>query len=277
VDVAIGLPSTIPGTTREQVLDWARRAEEAGFSSLSTLDRLVYPNYEPLTALAAAAAVTERIRLATDILIVPYRANAALLAKQAASVNALSDGRLLLGVSVGGRLDDFEASHVDFHARGRLMDEMLAEMEAVWNEDEIGPPGKPDVIVGGHAPVTFRRAARYGIGWTLGGGTPDQLKEGKAAMEAAWEKAGRDGRPSIKALAYYALGPHAEEHAREDLLHYYAWLGDYAEQIAASAATDPDTVKGYIAAFEEAGADELFLFPTAADPEQVDLLADAAL
>ena len=93
MDVGIGLPATIPDVERDQLLDWARRAEARGFSSLGTIDRLVYGNYEPLIALAAAAAVTERIKLATTILIAPFRANGALLAKQAASVDRLSHGR----------------------------------------------------------------------------------------------------------------------------------------------------------------------------------------
>src|SRR4051794_34292220 len=101
MDVGIGLPNMIPGTEPSQLLDWARRAEAAGFSTLSTLDRLVYPNYEPFVALAAAAAVTERIRLATVVLVAPYRANAALVAKQAASLDRLSDGRFVLGAAVG--------------------------------------------------------------------------------------------------------------------------------------------------------------------------------
>src|SRR3954451_5779629 len=107
MEVGIGLPTTIPGVTGPQVLEWARRAEARGFSSLGTIDRLVFANYEPLIALADAAAVTERIRLLTDILIVPYRANAALLAKQAPPIDSLSGGRLTLAVAVGGREDDY--------------------------------------------------------------------------------------------------------------------------------------------------------------------------
>src|SRR3954469_13863033 len=115
MDVGIGLPATIPGVEGAQLIEWARRAEARGFSSLGTIDRLVYGNYEPLIALAAAAAVTERIRLATSILIAPYRRNAAHLAKEALSVDRLSGGRLVFGVAVGGREDDYEASGADFH------------------------------------------------------------------------------------------------------------------------------------------------------------------
>ena len=112
MDIGIGLPTTIAGTTGEQVVEWARRADRAGFSSLGTIDRLVYDNYEPLIALAGAAGATERIRLLTSVLLAPLRTNAALLAKQAASLQQLSNDRLVLGMGVGGRDDDFDASGV---------------------------------------------------------------------------------------------------------------------------------------------------------------------
>ena len=127
MDVGIGLPATIPGVGRDQLLEWARRADARGFSSLGTIDRIVYGNYEPLIALAAAAAVTERIRLATTILIAPYRGNGALVAKQAASLDRLSNGRLVLGVAVGGREDDYIASGVDFHTRGTRFEAMQSD------------------------------------------------------------------------------------------------------------------------------------------------------
>jgi alkanesulfonate monooxygenase SsuD/methylene tetrahydromethanopterin reductase-like flavin-dependent oxidoreductase (luciferase family) len=121
MDIGIGLPSTIPGVDRGPHLEWARRAEQRGFSTLGTIDRLVYANLEPLVALASAAAVTERIGLTTSILLGPYR-NTAVLAKEAASVDVLSGGRLTLGIAPGGRPDDYEAAGADFTTRGRRFD-----------------------------------------------------------------------------------------------------------------------------------------------------------
>jgi alkanesulfonate monooxygenase SsuD/methylene tetrahydromethanopterin reductase-like flavin-dependent oxidoreductase (luciferase family) len=277
MDVAIGLPSMIPGTTRQQLVEWARRADAAGFSSLGTLDRVVYQNFEPLVALSVAAAVTERIRLSTDILLLPLRENAVAVAKQAASLNELSGNRLSLGVGPGGRDDDFEVAGIAMSDRGERMTEMLARMREVWDDPRIGPDSTPELIVGGAVEASFERAARYGDGWTAGGSPPEQVKAGREAVEEAWQKAGREGKPRIWALAYFGLGPDAEEHARKDLLHYYTWLGDYAQAIADSAATDEQTVSAYLAAYEEAGADQLFLFPTNPDPAQVDMLAEVAL
>jgi alkanesulfonate monooxygenase SsuD/methylene tetrahydromethanopterin reductase-like flavin-dependent oxidoreductase (luciferase family) len=282
MDVAIGLPATIPGIEREPLLEWARRAEARGFSSLGTIDRLVYGNYEPLIALAAAAAVTERIRLATTILIAPYRVNGALLAKQAATLDHLSNGRLVFGVAVGGREDDYEASRVDMRTRGRLFDRMLDEWTRVWAGEgldgagPIGPQSRPTLIIGGTVDAAYERAARYGDGWIMGGGTPDMFRDGAAKLQAAWSAAGRDGKPRTMSLGYFALGAGAEEAAGRYLRDYYAWVGEYADAIAASAATDPETVAQYVQGFADAGCDELVLFPSSTDPEQVDLLADAA-
>ena len=285
MDIGIGLPATISGVQGGQLLEWARRAEARGFSTLGTIDRLVYGNYEPLIALAAAAAVTERIRLATTIMIAPYRANGALVAKQAATVHHLSGGRLVLGAAVGGREDDYTASGVDFHTRGRRFDAMLDEWRRVWAGEDVGtaggigpapPGGGPPVLIGGRADVAFERAARH-AGWAMGGGTPDQFTAGAAKLREAWEAAGRDGEPRTLALAYFALGDDAKAAADRYLLDYYGFLGEAASMVAGSAATDAATDAGYVEAFRQAGLDELVLVPCDPDPGQVDLLADAVL
>jgi alkanesulfonate monooxygenase SsuD/methylene tetrahydromethanopterin reductase-like flavin-dependent oxidoreductase (luciferase family) len=283
MEVGIGLPNAVAGATGKQLIDFARESERRGFSTLGTIDRLVYPNYDPFVALAAAAAVTERVRLATTILIVPYRLNAAVVAKQAASLQALSDGRLVLGVAIGARDDDYEASGVSTEGRGEKLDSMLEEMKQIWDGEERGYAGaigprherRPQLIVGGQVEAAFRRAARFGDGWMMGGGSPDQFAEMAGKVREAWSDTGRDGDPRLMGLAYYALGPDAERLADEDLHHYYGWLGEMADQIAESAATDAETVNQYVSAFEQAGCDELVLFPCGSDPEQATLLADA--
>jgi len=111
----------------------------AGFSTLGTIDRVVYDKYEPLMALAAAAAVTERIGLCTSVLLGPLRPNAAELAKQALSLNALSGGRFTLGIGLGGREDDYELSGIEMAGRGKRLDAMLERMQEIWADGEVGP------------------------------------------------------------------------------------------------------------------------------------------
>jgi alkanesulfonate monooxygenase SsuD/methylene tetrahydromethanopterin reductase-like flavin-dependent oxidoreductase (luciferase family) len=285
VDIGIGLPNTIPDTDGQTLIDWAQAAEEAGFSTLGTLGRLVYPGYEELIALSAAAAVTSRIRLTTSVLLAPLYANSALLAKQAASLDRLSGGRLVLGLGLGGREDDFVASGLPMQGRGHRLEEQLATMKQVWAGEEfgtaggIGPeparPGGPELILGGMTEASFRRAARFADGWIMGGGTPDMFAQGAAAADKAWQDEGRPGRPRKLTLAYFALGPDARAQADRDLLHYYAWLGDFARQIAGGAAISADMVRSYAAAFEASGCDEVIFMPTASHLDQVSLLADA--
>src|SRR5436305_784349 len=256
MDIGIGLPNAVRGVDRRAIVEWAKRAEDAGFSSLGTIDRIAYDNYESLVTLAAAAAVTERIRLVTDILIAPLRSNTALLAKQAATIDSLSNGRLVLGLAVGGRPDDFELSNVDFHSRGNTFDEQLRDLTRFWSESAVGPApanGKrPGLLIGGSSPKAFARAAEYADGWTIGGGTPDALKEAVGGLREAWRAAQRDGEPRTMALFYYSLGADAEGVAAESLGHYYGFLGDYAQTVVQSTAKDGDTVRAYLSAFEQA-------------------------
>jgi len=276
--VAIGLPNAVPGTSGEQLTEWARRAEVRGFSSLGTIDRVAYPNLEPLVSLAAAAAVTERIGLATTVLLGPLRRNPVALAKQVASIHQISDGRMTLGIGLGGREDDYEITGVEMGSRGRELDEMLERIKGVWEGDEMGPDHGtlPRVLVGGSVDASFERAARFGDGWIAGGAPPDQFEEMRKKLDAAWSESGREGQPQNAGLAYYSMGERAEDEAQAYLTDYYAWLGEEtAGYIANSAAKDAETAKQYVSAFEAAGCQELFFFPSSSDPQQVDLLADA--
>ena len=279
MDVAIGLPNAVPGTTGKQLTEWAERAEARGFSSLGTIDRIAYENYEPTIALAAAA-VTERIGLATTVLLGPLRPNAAELAKRALSLHALSGGRFTLGIGIGGREDDYSESGIEMSGRGDTIDAMLERIKEVWDgAGGIGPSiaGRPGLLVGGAVDASFARAAKFGDGWIAGGSGPEEFASAAEKVRAEWSKAGREGRPRLVGLAYFSLGEGGEQHANDYLLDYYAWLGDeVAGMIAGSAANDAETVEQYLAAYDAAGCDELVIFPSASDPAQVDLLADAA-
>jgi len=286
MDIGIGLPSAITGTSRKQLTDWARASEDAGFSTLGTIDRVVYGNYEPIVALTTAAAVTDRIRLATDVMLGPLRQNPALVAKQVLSLDALAGGgRAVLGLGAGGRADDYEISDVDMSTRGQWLDNAIRRIHAIWHgdgelESKVGPRPEndgPTLLVGGFADAAFERAARFGYGWTQGGSGPDQFAEDAAKLEEAWKEHGREGKPFKMALIYFSLGDEAESNAERYLLDYYAWLGEeIAVGIVAGAAKDRESVKAAIDAYEAKGCDELICFPCSPDVEQVTLLAEAA-
>lgn len=279
MEIGIGLPNAIQDVDSDSLLEFAKKADARGFSSLGSVDRIVYPNFEPVLSLAAIATVTERIRLATTVLLGPLRPNAVLLAKQLATLDNLSGGRFWLGIGLGAREDDYGSSGISTKGRGRALDRQLEQLKEVWEGDEVGPkptrPGGPEIMVGGSADASFERAAKYGNGWIMGGGTPEMFAEAGKQADQAWERAGRSKKPRKASLAYFSLGPDAQAHAERNIGHYYAWLGDYAAQIVRSTATSPEIVKSYVEGFEAAGCDELILFPSSKHPEQVDLLADA--
>jgi alkanesulfonate monooxygenase SsuD/methylene tetrahydromethanopterin reductase-like flavin-dependent oxidoreductase (luciferase family) len=287
MDIGIGLPAAIPWVRPPTIRDWAREAEDAGFSTLGTIDRVVYGNYEPIPTLGAVAAVTERIRLTTAILITPLRGNGVLLAKQLATIDQLSGGRLTVGIAVGGREDDYTAAGVDFHTRGHLHDRQLDEMWAVWAGEPrgvarpVGPSpaqhGGPPLLMGGTSDAVVRRTVEYGAGWIAGGGGPDMFTPMASKVRAAWKEAGREGDPHLAALAYFSLGKQGTKEAKRYLLDYYAFAPAYAEAIAAGALTTSGEVRKAMAAFTAVGCDELILFPCSPDLDQVALLADAAL
>jgi alkanesulfonate monooxygenase SsuD/methylene tetrahydromethanopterin reductase-like flavin-dependent oxidoreductase (luciferase family) len=284
MEIGIGLPNAVAGTDGRALVEWARRAEDAGFSTLGTIDRVVYPNYESLIALAAAAAVTERIRLLTSVLLAPLRPTP-LLAKQAVSVDNISNGRLDLALAVGGREDDYAETGVAFARRGAIFDAQLEELERLFGGDARGAgepvvprparDGGPRLIIGGSVDKAFQRAARYADGWMMGGGGPDAFAQSLPKLEQAWEAAGRKAAPRKTALHYFALGDDAETDARRALGHYYAFLGDFADMIVQGAAKSPDDVKAVTSAFEGHGCDELVWFPASGDPAQVELLREA--
>ena len=286
MEIGIGLPNPVPELDGRRIPAWAAQAEARGFSSLATIDRLSFPNHDSMITLAAAAGATERIRLFTNILLLPTR-QPVLLAKEAASLASVSGGRFVLGVGVGGREDDYVVSETSFASRGRRADRMLEQMTQAWRGGPIEgssepvvpaiPGGTVPLMIGGSGPAAVRRTVTYGIGWTGGGAPPEHTAPVVQKVRAAWAAAGRQGEPRIAALAYFSLGDHVRERSHSYLRRYYAQFGQFAESIATGALRSPEAIRRTVAAFADAGVDELILDPTVAELDQIDRLADVVL
>jgi alkanesulfonate monooxygenase SsuD/methylene tetrahydromethanopterin reductase-like flavin-dependent oxidoreductase (luciferase family) len=274
--VGIGLPNAIPGTAPSLLLEWARRADAGPFGSVGVLDRVAYDSHEPMASLAGAALVTERVNLVTMVVIGPLR-DTARLAKQAALIDDRSSGRLVLGLSIGAREEDYAAAGVDPRGRGRRLDEQLEDLRALWEEGagwRPATPGGPDVLVGGTSDRAYARTARYGDGYVHGGGPPRAFVRAADRARAAWEDFGRPGRPQLWGQSYFALGDDVRDRAMDYMRDYYAFTGPFAEKIAEGLLTTPQQIAGQVRGYAEAGCDELVLLPAVAEIDQVERLAE---
>jgi alkanesulfonate monooxygenase SsuD/methylene tetrahydromethanopterin reductase-like flavin-dependent oxidoreductase (luciferase family) len=273
VNIGVGLPTTTPGASGELILEWARLADAGPFSSLAVLDRVAYDSYEPFATLAAAAGITSRIRLATMIAIGPLRPTG-LLAKQAASVHQLSGGRLTLGLAVGARTEDYEAAGTESRGRGPKLAAQLAYIRGGVDGDRVGPAREGiEILVGGLSGQAFSRMARYGDGYAHGGGPPRAFASAAARAEAAWRDLGRPGRPRLWGQGYFSLVD--VDRGNAYLRDYYAFTGGFVERIVAENLTSARAVKDFVRGYEEAGCDELVLFSTTPDLEELERLREA--
>jgi alkanesulfonate monooxygenase SsuD/methylene tetrahydromethanopterin reductase-like flavin-dependent oxidoreductase (luciferase family) len=285
VKIGIGVPNTMLEVSGTDLVEWAQRADAAGFSSLATIGRVAYPSFDEFTTLAAAGAVTERIGLLTNVLLVPAYSTP-LLAKQTAAIDRISGGRLTLGVGVGGRPDDFVATGRSFAGRGRRMDEQLEELRAAWAGKPIGPADTPVTapVTNGEIPLLFggdprfaaKRMVRWNAGYTVGGAPLEMATGIIAAVREAFARVGGEGTPRIVALNYFSLGDEVAEASLHNLRGYYAFAGDWTEGIAQGAARTADEIRRRQEGFAEAGVDEFIWDGTVGNPDQVDRLAEVA-
>jgi alkanesulfonate monooxygenase SsuD/methylene tetrahydromethanopterin reductase-like flavin-dependent oxidoreductase (luciferase family) len=287
VHIGIGIPTRDGALPPGGIADWAKRAEAAGYSSLAVLDRVVFPIHEPLVTLATVAGATERIRLLASILIGPTR-ETTLLARQAASLDALSGGRFSLGVGIGVRRDDYAATGQPFETRGRRLDEQLATLRRIWSggalePGDLRPIGArawrsrgPELLIGGYVDAVVRRIVEHGDGFMApGGGAPDAMAALWADVRSAWTAARRPGRPRWVASSYVALGPDAPRQAREYIESAYAFDPALAERRLRTIPQTPAAVQALVERHVAMGVDEFVFRPCAGDPDLVDHLWDA--
>lgn len=282
--IGIALPSAFLNVSGSVIREWARLAEEGPFSSLAVPDRLVYRDFDSLMTLAVAAGETQRIRLVTTVLVAPLH-NASLLAKQTASLDVLSNGRLTLGLGVGIREDDFQAASVSYHTRGKRFEQQLEVITRLWAgeplDEQTGPigpppvqPGGPEVLLGGFAPAAINRLQRWGHGYLGGGGNLDMINGCFRMAEQAWQRGERPGKPRLVSDAFYGLGPDSAARSAAYILEYHAPLGPMAQMMAAGVIASPQVVKDKIKAFEELGTDEVLFIPCIPELDQVRRLID---
>ena len=284
MDIGIGLPNSILGVRGPELVEWAVRAEEAGFSVLGTIGRIVYDTHEELVALAAAAGATRRIALMPTVMVAPPR-QAVLLAKQAATLQAVSGGRFRLGLGLGGRDDDWVALGAEPAQRGAKLEELVRACRSVWAgepppgvEGPVGPrPGDLPIVLGGFSEPAFRRAGRLADGFLAGPMPPDAVAGAFAVVKEAAADAGRP-TPALYAARYVALGADAHDEGDRNIAAYYGYGGEQTvSMIQGSILRTAAEVKDTLDALRQAGADEVCLWPEAAGLDQVDRVADAAL
>ena len=285
MEIGIGLPNNVVGVPGPLMVDWARRAEQRGFESVTTIDRLIYPSIDSIIALSLAAGATTNLALVTNILLAPLYPPA-ILAKQIASLALAASDRLAIGIAVGARDDDYAAAGVDFDTRGRLLDQQVATLREAWSgkplvgDSPISPrPVDIPLLFGGRSQATLRRATTIGEGWVAGA-----LRDYKGQSEflervrQGWREAGRSGAPTNHASVNFAIGGRAvAEAGRKQLSHYYGFKPDYAKLNIDDIVTTAQDARDTVRAYRELGFDRLLFHPAVASIDQVDRLADAVL
>jgi alkanesulfonate monooxygenase SsuD/methylene tetrahydromethanopterin reductase-like flavin-dependent oxidoreductase (luciferase family) len=274
--------------SRDVALSWFRAVDEGPFSSLSCGERITGPTVEMSTTLAAAAAVTSRVRIVPSLYVLPTH-SAVRAAKEIATLDLLSGGRVTVTVGVGGRAGDYRAVEASMSRRHVRLDEQVAKMRQVWRGeppfdglDPVGPgpvqPGGPPILAGVMGPKATRRAAAWADGFYLwsSNGVKGEIEHLLRGVDAAWRGAGRAGEPRRVAGFWYSLAPNAQERLQR-------YVYDYLEVLSADAAralsravnrSTPDRVLESLDALEELGCDECFLVPATSDLSEVERAAE---
>lgn len=287
MDVGLAFPQMTPDLDRDRIRAWCRAVDEGPFSSLSAGERIAFDNLDGFTLCTAAAALTDRVRIGFNVVVAPWHAPA-LLAKELASIDVLSGGRLEVAVGVGGREQDYRALGSSATNRFQRLDDAVGELRRLWSGGAIvdaaavGPapvqPGGPPILCSGTGPKSLARAARWADGlthFTLGA-DPAEADAAFALARRAWVDAGRTDPPRQVTGTFVVLGPDAE--AR---LHAFArrYLDVFGTDVAAWLTErmplhTPDALHRFLVGLAATGCHEVVLVPGDGDPDQVRQIAE---
>ncbi|QXC61112.1 LLM class flavin-dependent oxidoreductase [Aquihabitans sp. G128] len=286
MEIGLAFPQMTAGFDRDGVRAWCRAVDEGPFSSISAGERITFDNLDGMTLCASAAALTERVRVLFNVAVAPWH-QTALLAKQLASIDVVSGGRVEVAVGVGGREQDYAALGSPFAGRFGRLDDAVAELRRLWaggdaaGGGQVGPtplrPGGPRILCSGTGPRSLARAAHWadGVsGFTLPGDAAEAGANFRLA-ERAWLDAGRTERPRLVTGAFVALGPDAEATLQAFGRRYLAVFGERPAHVLAGRMSlhTEQRLADFATAVAAEGADELILVPASNDPALVARLA----
>ena len=286
--IGVCMPYMVRDYDRTRILEWARRIDAGPFDSLSCGERITGHTFEMQTILAAAAAVTERVRIIPSLYVLPMR-SAVLTAKEAATLDVISGGRVAVTIGIGGRENDYRAVGAPFTRRHQRMDEQAAELRRVWRgeaifegADEVGPVSPQGAAIplyaGAMGPKAIARAAQWadGIyGTSMAGDREGHQRIFDMAHEA-WAAAGRTDKPYLMGSFWCSLAPDAEAELKRYVYDYLRYQGEHVGRHVADMMTrhTPDAIREAIENVRAAGADELLICPATAHYDEVDGLAE---
>ena len=293
MDVGLAFPQMTPDLDRDRVRAWCRAVDDGPFSSISAGERIAFDNLDGFTLCTAAAALTDRVRIGFNVVVAPWHAPA-LLAKELASIDVLSGGRVEVAVGVGGREQDYVVLDSSLRNRFDRLDATVAELQRLWAGGEVadgatvGPvpvqAGGPPLLCSGTGPRSLARAARWAQGltsFTLAADPAEAAATFRLA-EDAWRAAGRPDRPRLVSGTFAALGP-----GSQDTLHAFArrYLDVFGTDVAAWLTErmplhTEEALHRFVVDLAATGCEEVILVPADSDPDQVrrfaDVVADVA-
>jgi alkanesulfonate monooxygenase SsuD/methylene tetrahydromethanopterin reductase-like flavin-dependent oxidoreductase (luciferase family) len=282
------MPYMERGYERGTTLDWCRAVDAGPFATLSCGERITSYAQEMRVLLSAAAALTERVRIMPSLYVLPMH-SAVWAAKEIATLDVLSAGRVDVTVGVGSREQDYRAVGASFRRRHQRLDEQVATMRRVWRGEPpfpgvepVGPPpsqpGGPRLYAGAMGAKAIRRAAAWadGIyGFSMNASIEPVRRQFHLAR-AAWDEAGRDAPPRLMNGFWYSLADDAPAKLARYVVEYLRVAGlDAARAVARTmVANDSDAILAAIDAMREQGCDELFLVPATLEIAEVERLAE---
>ncbi len=286
----MALPTMARGYTRATTLEWCRGIDEGPYSSISCGERWTFHNPEMMVTNAAAAALTERVRVFVNLVVLPIHPPA-VVAKQLATLDVLCDGRLAVGLGVGGREHDYRAAGASMQHRHQRLDDGVAELRRLWRgeppfegADPIGPPcvqpGGPPLLAGAMGPKALARAATWadGVSGFALGADAAEMAAAVTAARRAWSDAGRSEPPTVTSGCFYALGVDDPKAVLRSFTHDY--LRIFGERFAgpmadAAPVWSEDALRRAVDGAAEAGVDEFILVPATVDPACLDATTTA--